>query len=86
MSTPATPIVTATPPLTTTSTALSKIILALEVATEVMSVVPSPAQPFAPIALQLEQLVGAAIAAHAASQGKTVDAVIAELHQIPAVP
>ena len=83
--TPTNPVTVITPALSTTSSVFEKIILALEVATEVMSVVPSPAMPFAPIALQLEKLVGASIAAHAAAQGKTVAEVISQLHQIALV-
>jgi hypothetical protein len=63
-----------------------KILLMLETATTVMSTVPSPVAPFAGIALQLEKIVGAAIAAHAASTGKTVEEVIAGLHDIALIP
>jgi len=58
----------------------------LQAATAIMGAVPSPAQPFAAIALMLEKIVQAAIQAHAASTGKTVDEIIAQLHKIDPVP
>lgn len=87
MSSPANPIVPAAPPtaMVATNSVFSKILLALEVATEIMAVVPSPVLPFAGVALSLEQIVGAAISAQAASRGQTVQEVIAQLHQIQPV-
>lgn len=83
MSTPAPPPATST---TVTTSVFDKILLGLEIATEVMAVVPTPFAPFAPIALKLESIIGAAIAAKAAASGQTVDQVIAQLHQITPVP
>ncbi len=54
--------------------------------TAAVAVVPSPATPYAALALQLEQIVAASIAALAASKGQTVEQVIAQLHQIQPVP
>jgi hypothetical protein len=83
---PVTPTPTAQVAMTTTNSIFDKILTYLEVATEIMSVVPSPAQPFAPIALSLEKIIGGAIAAKAAATGQTVDQVIAQLHQIAPIP
>ena len=58
----------------------------LEGITAAVAVVPSPATPFAALALELEKIVGSSIAALAASKGQTVDQVIAQLHQIQPVP
>ena len=82
MSTPAPPKVASTP---MTTSVFDKILLGLEIATEVMAVVPSPAMPFAAIALKLEQIIGASIKAKAAASGQTVEQVIAQLHQIAPV-
>ena len=76
---------TPAPPVQASTSVFDKIILALEVATEVMASVPSPVSAFAGIALKLEQLSQAALAAHAASKGMTVDQVIAQLKQEPPV-
>lgn len=64
------------------NTTLQSILGYLQIATEIMAVVPSPAMPFAGIALQFEAIVQAALKAHAASTGKTVEEIIAQLHQI----
>jgi hypothetical protein len=64
---------------------LSDVFIYLEAVTEVVSRVPSPIQPFATLGLQIEKIVGAAIRAQAASQGKTVEEVIAGLHEIKRV-
>ena len=58
----------------------------LEGITAAVAVVPSPATPFAALALELEKIVGSSIAALAASKGQTVEQVIAQLHQIQPVP
>jgi len=58
----------------------------LEGVTAAVAVVPSPATPFAALALELEKIVGSSIAALAASKGQTVEQVIAQLHQIQSVP
>lgn len=54
--------------------------------TVAVALVPSPATPYAALALELEKIVGSAIAALAASKGQTVEQVIAQLHQIQPVP
>ncbi len=58
----------------------------IEGVTAAIAVVPSPATPFAALALELEKIVGSAIGALAASKGQTVQEVIAQLHQIQPVP
>ena len=58
----------------------------LEGITAAVAIVPSPATPFAALALELEKIVGSSIAALAASKGQTVEQVIAQLHQIQPVP
>ncbi len=54
--------------------------------TAAIALVPSPATPYALLALELEKIVGSAIAALAASKGQSVEEVIAQLHQIQPVP
>lgn len=71
----------ANPPTAPAPNIFDKILLGLEIATEVMAVVPVTA-PFAAIALQLEKITGASIKALAASKGQTVEDVIKELHTI----
>ena len=58
----------------------------LEGITAAVAIVPSPATPFAALALELEKIVGSSIAALAASKGQTVEQVITQLHQIQPVP
>lgn len=64
---------------------LETVLIYLEAVTEVAAVVPSPAAPFAPLALQIEKILQAAVHAKAATTGKTVEEVIAQLHQITPV-
>ena len=64
----------------------TEILAWIEGVTAAVAVVPSPATPFAALALELEKIVGSSIAALAASKGQTVDQVIAQLHQIQPVP
>lgn len=63
----------------------AEILAWIEGVTAAISVVPSPAAPFALVAVELEKIVGSSIAALAASKGQTVDQVIAQLHQIEPV-
>lgn len=65
---------------------LSAILVYLQAITEVAALVPSPAQPFAALALQLNKITQAAIKAQAASEGKTVEEVIAGLHRLEPIP
>lgn len=76
-STPATPVV---------NSIFSNILMWAEVATEVASVVPSPAQPFAATALMVENLIGRLITTHAAIKGQTVEQTVAQLHQLSLIP
>jgi hypothetical protein len=65
---------------------LSGILTYLEAVSGVVAMVPSPAQPFAALALQLEKITHAAIKAQAASKGQTVEEVIAGLHHLEPIP
>lgn len=65
---------------------LSSILTYLEAVTSVIALVPSPAQPFAALALQLQKITAAAIKAEAASKGKTVEEIIAGLHHLEPLP
>ena len=58
----------------------------LEGVTAAVAVVPSPATPFAALALELEKILGSSLRALAAAKGQTVEEVIAQLHQIQPVP
>lgn len=71
--------------LSTVQKILDDALLATDIIASVASVVPSPAQPFALLALKLLPLAQSAIAAHAATTGQSVDQVIAQLHQIQPV-
>ncbi len=64
----------------------SEVLMWLETVTSVVAMVPSPATPFAALALELEKITAAAIAAQAASKGLTVEEVIAKLHKIEPIP
>ena len=89
MSTPAiTPIpsIAATPGTPVVNSIFSNILMWAEVATEVASVVPSPAQPFAATALMVENLIGKLITTHAAIKGQTVAQTVQQLHQIAVIP
>lgn len=65
---------------------LASILTYLEATTEVMQAIPGPTQVPAALALTLEKIFGAALTAHAASKGKTVEEIIAGLHQITPIP
>lgn len=58
----------------------------IEVATSVVASLPTPIQPEAGLALQLEKIAVAALQGHAQSQGLTVEQVIAKLHPIQPIP
>lgn len=61
---------------------LDSILAHLQAITEVLAAFPSPAQVPAGLAVAIEKIVQAALRAHAASTGKTVEQVISELHHI----
>lgn len=87
MSTAPPPFVAMPPAPAPVKTSLfATIIHDLEIATQIIAMVPSPIQPFAGIALELEQVVNAAIAGLAASKGKTVAEIVAQLHEITPIP
>jgi hypothetical protein len=65
---------------------LEGILAYLEGITKVASTVPIPQVAIiSGIALEIEQIVGAAIRAHAASSGKTVDEIVAGLKHVQPV-
>ncbi len=64
---------------------LNSILAYLQAVTEVVAAFPSPAAVPAGMALAIEKILQAAIKAHAASSGKTVEQIIADLHHIDPV-
>ena len=69
-----------------TNSVFSNILLWAELATEVASAVPSPAQPFAATALMVEQLIGKLVTTHAAIKGQTVAQTVEQLHTLQLIP
>lgn len=66
-------------PVVVKTSIFATILKDLQIATQIIALVPSPISPFAGVALELESVVGAAIGALAASKGMTVAEVIATL-------
>ena len=78
-----TPINPTAAPTPATTNLFQNILMWAELATEVASAVPSPAQPFAAIALQVEAVLSKLITTQAAITGQTTAQVVAQLHQLP---
>lgn len=78
-----TPINPTAAPTPATNNLFQNILMWAELATEVASAVPSPAQPFAAIALQVEAVLSKLITTQAAITGQTTAQVVAQLHQLP---
>ena len=80
------PAIPNTPATPVTNSVFSQVLMWAELATEVASVVPSPAQPFAATALMVENLIGKLITTHAAIKGQPVADTVVQLHQLSIIP
>ena len=58
----------------------------LQVVTEIVAGLPTPLQPEASLALQIEKIAFGALKVHASATGQTVDQIIAQLHKIEPIP